>query len=270
MEVFKKRGSMTKFQILSEISKQEPHLKQKDLADRLGITVQAVSENIKSLIDEGYITYKEGRSPYKITQEGIKKVKRDAITLRKYSDSVLEIMDHYQSIWPAIAKEDIEKGDKVGIFMEKGLLYASHKEQSANAIAISPAKTGEDVALGELTGLIDLKVGKVLIITIPTIKEGGSAVTDLDLIESIYKNGFKEWGENDQIDKVAVIGTVSHAITNKLNLPIDIEFAVAASTASAARKGLNVMALSVGNMTKSFIKEVEKEDVNYNVINGKL
>ena len=47
MEVFKKRGSMTKFQILSEISKQEPHLKQKDLADRLGITVQAVSENIK-------------------------------------------------------------------------------------------------------------------------------------------------------------------------------------------------------------------------------
>ena len=74
MEVFKKRGSMTKFQILSEISKQEPHLKQKDLADRLGITVQAVSENIKSLIDEGYITSKEGRSPYKITQEGIKKV----------------------------------------------------------------------------------------------------------------------------------------------------------------------------------------------------
>ena len=67
-----------------------------------------------------------------------------------------------------------------------------------------------------------------------------------------------------------MIGTVAHAITNKLNLPIDIEFAVAASTASAARKGLNVMALSVGNMTKSFIKEVEKEDVNYNVINGKL
>ena len=169
MDIFKKRGAMTKFQILSEISKQEAHLKQKDLADRLGITVQAVSENIKSLIDEGYITSKDGRSPYKITQEGIKKVKKDAVTLRKYSDSVLEIMNHYQSVWPAIAKEDIEKGDTVGLFMKDGILYASHSNQSASATAISDAKAGEDVALGELNGMIELNVGNVLIITIPTI-----------------------------------------------------------------------------------------------------
>ncbi len=270
MDIFKKRGAMTKFQILSEISKQEAHLKQKDLADRLGITVQAVSENIKSLIDEGYITSKDGRSPYKITQEGIKKVKKDAVTLRKYSDSVLEIMNHYQSVWPAIAKEDIEKGDTVGLFMKDGILYASHSNQSASATAISDAKAGEDVALGELNGMIELNVGNVLIITIPTIKEGGSASADLELIKTIYEEGFKEWGDNKQIDKVAAVGTVSHAVANKLNIPIDIQFATAPSTASAARKGLNVMALSVGNMTKSFIKAVEAEDIKYNVIDGKV
>ena len=33
MKAFKKRGALTHFQILSEISKQNPHLKQKDLAE---------------------------------------------------------------------------------------------------------------------------------------------------------------------------------------------------------------------------------------------
>ena len=52
MKSFKKRGALTHFQILSEISKQDPHLKQKDLANTLGITIQAVSENIKTLIEQ--------------------------------------------------------------------------------------------------------------------------------------------------------------------------------------------------------------------------
>ena len=56
MKAFKKRGALTHFQILSEISKQNPHLKQKDLAKTLGITIQAVSENIKTLIEQEYIT----------------------------------------------------------------------------------------------------------------------------------------------------------------------------------------------------------------------
>ena len=114
MKSFKKRGALTHFQILSEISKQDPHLKQKDLANKLGITIQAVSENIKTLIEQGYITSKDGRSPYKITQAGIDKVKKDAISLRKYSDSVLETMNHYKTIWPAIATEDLKKDDIVG------------------------------------------------------------------------------------------------------------------------------------------------------------
>ena len=54
MRIFKNKGEFTKFQILAKIAQQEPHLKQKDIADELGITVQAVSENIKTLVKEGY------------------------------------------------------------------------------------------------------------------------------------------------------------------------------------------------------------------------
>lgn len=109
------------------------------MAKTLGITIQAVSENIKTLIEQEYITSKDGRSPYKITQKGIDKVKRDAISLRKYSDSVLETMNHYKTVWPAIAKEDLKKDEIVGLYMDSGVLYAHKKEEDATGVVLGDA-----------------------------------------------------------------------------------------------------------------------------------
>lgn len=266
MKAFKKRGALTHFQILSEISKQDPHLKQKDLAETLGITIQAVSENIKTLIELGYITSKDGRSPYKITQSGIDKVKRDAVSLRKYSDSVLETMNHYKTIWPAIASEDLKKDDTVGLYMEEGILYAHNKEENATGLVLEDTEAGSDVALTNLTGLIDMTVGEATVINVPTIKEGGSKSADLELIKNVYENGAKN---GEKIDKVAVAGTISRVIAEKLGLTIDIQFAAPQATANAARKGLNVLALCVGDMTKSFVRELEAEKIKYNIIDGR-
>lgn len=268
MEVFKKRGALTHFQILSEISKQEPHLKQKDLAQRLGITIQAVSENIKTLTELGYITSKEGRAPYKITQKGILKVKKDAITLKKYSDSVLETMNYYKSVWPAIATDDLKEGDEVGLFMENGLLYASlNTDESARADVLFDCEKGFDVALSNLRGTIDIKESSVIIITIPPIKQGGSSITDLDKIKEIYDKKHQDFGL-DKIDRVAAIGTISHAIAKNLNIPVDIEFAVTDSILSANRKGLNVLLLAVGDMTKNISKKLEENNVKVTVISA--
>ena len=265
MKAFKKRGALTHFQILSEISKQNPHLKQKDLAKSLGITLQAVSDNIKTLIELGYITSKDGRSPYKITQAGIDKVKRDAISLRKYTDSVLETMNHYKTIWPAIATEDLKKDDIVGLFMEDGVLYAHKKEENATGVVLEDAEAGSDVSLSNLTGMIDMTIGEVTVINVPTIKDGGSKSCDMELISNIYKNGTNS---GHKIDKIAVAGTVARAVANKLNIPIDIEFAAPQATANAARKGLNVIAICVGDMSKAFIRELENEKIKFNIIDG--
>ena len=265
MKAFKKRGALTHSQILSEISKQDPHLKQKDLANKLGITIQAVSENIKTLIEQGYITSKDGRSPYKITQAGIDKVKKDAISLRKYSDSVLETMNHYKTIWPAIATEDLKKDDIVGLFMKNGVLYAHKKEENATGIVLDDAEKDMDVSLTNLTGIIDMTIGEVTVINLPTIKDGGSKSCDLDLIKNVYDKGTNAGGE---FDKVAVAGTVARAVVNKLNLPLDIEFAAPQATANAARKGLNVLAICVGEMSKAFTRELENEKIKFNIIDG--
>ena len=258
MKAFKKRGALTHFQILSEISKQDPHLKQKDLANTLGITIQAVSENIKTLIELGYITSKDGRSPYKITQS-------DAISLRKYSDSVLETMNHYKTIWPAIATEELKKDDIVGLYMDDGVLYAHKKEENATGIVLEDAEADMDVALTNLTGIIDMNVGEVTVINVPTIKDGGSKSCDLDLIKNVYEHGTNTGAA---IDKVAVAGTVSRAVVRKLGLPLDIEFAAPQATANAARKGLNVLAICVGDMSKAFTRELENEKIKFNIIDG--
>ena len=269
MEILQKRGALTHFQILGEISKQEPNLKQKDLAERLGITIQAVSENIKTLTELGYITSKDGRAPYKITQKGILKVKKDAITLRKYTDSVLETMTYYKSTWPAIAKEDLKEGDEVGLYMENGRLYASINAQTdAYADVILDTKKGFDVALTNLKGTIEIKESKILIITLPPIKQGGSRSADIDLIKEIYNGKYANYGLSS-IDKVAAIGTTSHVIANYLEIPIDIEFGVSEAAQSAVRKGLNVLILSIGDMSKNISKDLEDANVPYQVVDAK-
>jgi len=267
MKIFKKRGEMTHFQILSEISKQEPHLRQKDIAERIGITVQAVSENIKSLIDEGYITSKDGRAPYKISQKGIAKVKKDAINLRKYSDDVLETMNYYKSVWPALATENLKEGEQVGLFMKDGILFAGKSKQNACAEVLEDVGKGEDVPLTSLTGTIDLNLGHVIVITLPTIKQGGSRSTDIELVGSVYKEGYKKWGI-EKIDKFGAMGTVSRAVANKLNILIDIEFSISSSCISAAKKGINVMILVVGDMSKGIIKNLEDENIKFNVVDA--
>jgi putative transcriptional regulator len=256
MKVFKKKGELTRFQILAEIAKQQPHLRQKDIAKKLGITIQAVSENIKSLTDEGFVEIREDSARYHITKRGIEKLKKEAGDLRKYADEVSETMNTYKSIWPAIAKEKLKAGEEVWLKMEKGTLYATKEKASAYAEVLQDAKKGEDVALIKLNGMIYLKHGAVTIIKLPVINRGGSRASDFDKIQEIYQKGF---------DKVGIMGTVSRAVTDKLGIKTDFEFATPHSTVAAAKRGLNVLVFAVGNMTKSITEKLDEEGIHYTI-----
>ena len=254
MKIFKKKGELTRFQILGEIARNEPHLRQKDIANKLGITIQAVSENIKSLVEEGYVESGGGRFRYKITKKGIERIKREALALRNYSEEVLETMNSYKSVWPAIAEEDLESGEEVGLYMHDGTLYASKKEANAHAEVLSSALAGEDVALIGLGGTIELKPGNVVILVLPTINQGGSRSSDLDKIIEVYKRGF---------DRVGIMGTVSRALVDKLEINIDFEFATPQSTVAAAKRGLDVLVFAVGKMKNSITRRLDEEGIQY-------
>ena len=49
------KGEFTKFQILLEMMRNQPHIKQKDISDKIGITIQAISKYFKKLTKEGLL-----------------------------------------------------------------------------------------------------------------------------------------------------------------------------------------------------------------------
>jgi len=257
MEIFKKKGELTRFQILAEIAKGEPHLRQKDIANKLGITVQAVSDNLKSLVDDGMVETGRGYTNYKITKRGIEKVKKEALNLRKYSDLVLETMTNYKSVWPALAREDLNVGEKVWLKMEQGTLYAGKEKSTAHAEVLHDAKKGEDVALVSLGGVIELEPGIVVIVKLPTVNQGGTQACDLNEIRNIfqrYPEGF---------DKIGIMGTVSRALAIKLQIKPDFEFATPQSAVAAAKRGLKVLIFVVGKMTRSITRKLDEENITY-------
>ncbi|MEN4018021.1 MAG: winged helix-turn-helix transcriptional regulator [Methanobacterium sp.] len=254
MKIFKKKGELTRFQILAEIAKTQPHLRQKDIAKKLGISIQAVSENIKSLTDDGFVEIRGDTIRYHITKRGIEKLKKEAVDLRKYADEVSEIMNTYKSIWPAIAEDDLKEGEKVWLKMENGTLYATKHKTPASAEVLQNAQKGEDVALTNLEGTIELKAGDVTIIRLPPINKGGSRVSDLDKINKIYKRGF---------DRVGVMGTISRAVADKLMISPDFEFATPYATVAASKKGLKVLVFAVGKMTNSITRKLDEEGIHY-------
>lgn len=256
MKVFKKKGELTRFQILAEIAKNQPHLRQKDIAEKLGITVQAVSENIKSLTDEGFVEIREDTVRYHITKRGIEKLKKEAVDLRKYAEQVVETMNTYKSIWPAIAESELKTGEEVWLKMENGTLYATKNKTSAKAEVLQGGLKGEDIALTKLEGTIELKTGNVTIIRLPTINQGGSRICNLDKILEIYNKGF---------DRVGVMGTISKAVTDKLNISPDFEFATPYATVAASKRGLNVLIFAVGKMTNTITKKLDEEGIHYTI-----
>lgn len=254
MKIFKKKGELTRFQILAEIAKTQPHLRQKDIAEKLGISIQAVSENIKSLTDDGFVEIRGDTIRYHITKRGIEKLKKEAVDLRKYADEVSETMNTYKSIWPAIAEDDLEEGEKVWLKMENGTLYATKHKTPASAEVLQNVQKGEDVALTNLEGTIELKAGDVTIIRLPPINKGGSRASDLDKINEIYKRGF---------DRVGVMGTISRAVADKLMISPDFEFATPYATVAASKKGLKVLVFAVGKMTNSITRKLDEEGIHY-------
>lgn len=255
MMVFKKKGELTQFQILAQIAERKSHLHQKDIGEKLGITVQAVSENIKTLVDEGFVEPSKGHGDYRITQKGIDKVKDDVVNLKNYANEVLEIMNTYKSVWPAIAQEKLEKGDEVGLEMNEGILYATTHKTSAYAEVLEDAEKGEDVALTRLGGIIELEQGNVVIIKLPTMNQGGSRASDLDQIRSIYK-------EKD-FNRVGIMGTISRAVVKKLGIKFDFEFATPQATVDAAKMGLNILVFTVGKMAGTVSSRLDDEEIKY-------
>lgn len=263
------KGKFTKFQILIEVMRNQPHVKQKDIADKMGITVQAVSKYFKKLVKEGLLEFGSEKAYYRLTSKATAELHKELMNLENYVVSIKRELKIKRAL-PAIATQPVKAGEEVGIIFKEGVMYVLSPNDpaiEAKGITIENAQPGEDVGLKNLQGKIKRKQGKILIVKLPSIRKGGSRVVDLAKIKDFY-NEFKP-------DRIGVMGAVGRAVLNKLNLKADIEFGISNSAAIAASRGLNVFVLVVGRMANLMIQEIDflnmkhSTDVVYEVRDGR-
>ena len=255
-----KKRNITEFQILAEIIRKQPHIKQKEIAEALGITVQGVSEHIRNLLKKGYIKSRS-RGEYILTDKGIRVLKTWISQFRDYLEEINRDIYRYKDIWPAIADEDIEDGERVYLFMKSGLLYASKKVKTpSTAEVVEGGKKGEDIAITNIEGIIEMKKGKVTILRIPPRISGGSKNVNYQLIREIL--------DKNRDAVVASMGTVSYVVSQKLNIKPDIRFAVLEGIVKACERGCDVVCLVTGRMTERVVKVLDSNRIKYTVLDA--
>ena len=250
--LLRNKGEFTKFQILLEVMRNQPHVKQKDISDKLGITIQAISKYFKKLAKEGLLEAGSERADYHLTPKAITKLREDVRALESYVTEVKHDLK-IEHAWPAIATQTIKAGQEIGLIMKEGVMYTTAADSTtaeAKGIALADAKPGEDLGLRDLHGKVKVNQGKILIVKLPSIRKGGSRAVDLAKVKAIY--------DEFAPDRIGVMGAVGRAVLNKLELKADIEFGIGRSAAIAASRGLNVFVLVVGRMVNRMIQEIDQ------------
>lgn len=170
----------TEMLILAEIVV-SPSMRLKDIAKDLGITVQAVSQYIAAMKREGLVKDSEGK--LKPTRRGMQILQEHFTGLKHEVDGILRRISVVDKC-VAIAAKKVSKGQRVGLEMEDGILMAlPDKKASSTGIALESAEEGDDLLVGQLEGIVDLELGKLLVIEVPSEAEGGSKAASVERVK---------------------------------------------------------------------------------------
>ncbi|WP_259519512.1 MarR family transcriptional regulator [Halanaeroarchaeum sp. HSR-CO] len=242
-EVLEDKRTATRFRILVEIADRQPAVSQGEIADAVGVTSQAVSEYIRDLVDEEFVE-KEGRSRYRVTNEGVDWLLRTASDVRRFADRVTD--DVLGGVYEdaAVATADIDAGDVVSLSMNEGLLHASPGDAGpATGVATTDAVAGEDVGVSGFEGIIDFSPGSVTLYQVPPARSGGSAAVETDAITAACEDA----------SLVLAEGVEAVVALRKAEIEPQSTFAAGAVAAAAAQRGVAVVVVvtadDVGRVT---------------------
>lgn len=265
MRVLRDLRAFTKLLILLEL-KSQPRIKMHEIAKRLDVTIQAVSEYIKLMIKENLVLKINGE--YKLTQEGVEFLHKNISELKEFLDVKIEDLDII-NVCAAIADEDLKKGDKVNLFMSEGIIIARKRqnkksESKSTGAILYNAKKGDDVAVINLQGIIDYEYGNMMILTLPSTTEGGSRLVSNQKFEKLLSE--------QKPDKIAIFDLVGYNLLKKVGKKPDIEFHALEASLEAALKGFNVMLLTSTEALSEIVSVIEnnnsqtKNIIHYSVI----
>lgn len=254
IEVLRNKNQTTKFQILVEIADKGPDIQQREIAKELDITPQAVSDYIAHLISDGMLVAL-GRSSYRVTNEGINWVIKSLKELNSYNLYIQRAVNNI-SVCAALAEKDLKSNQPVSLKMKDGLLYASPQiDNGATGFAVSDTKTGEDVGISGIKGIVPLKTGSVTIFKIPDIARGGSRKVNYSALKRYI----------DDSDIIAGLGIESYAALLKIGADF-CRYGALDVTVESARTGLNPLVCCVEGELNELIIRLEKEKIHYDLV----
>ena len=258
-QILKSKNLATKFQILLEVAANQPNVQQKDIAGKLDITSQAVSEYVRELIKDGWLS-SQGRSRYRVTREGVDWILRMARQLHSYSSFVSKVVSDI-STSTAIADGDLSVGQPVSLYMKGGLLFAAAavSDKGASGVAVSGARKGEDVGVSNVEGVIKLDMGKVTVGKVPNVQEGGSRSTDLARLK----------GEVDRAKLVGAIGVEALVALKQIGVKPDYVYGVREAAIEAAYCGLPFLVVCAEDGVSALVQRLEEENLNYEIVDLK-
>lgn len=234
-----------------------PSVRLKSLADRLGITVQAVSQYTNLMRKEGLLLERKGllrpsKKGMQVLQEHFSRIKQDV-------DEILRSISVVDKC-VAVAGTAMRKGVRVGLVMEDGMLMAfDGMKSSSTGTALEDAEEGDDVLIGRLEGIIDMDLGKLLVLEAPSELDGGSKAADIEqarLKIEDFSPGLLAAG--DTVGAALLMKTSGEMLT--LHAPVE-------SSMSALSKGVDVVYCGTRESCELMIEAVAKlkADTGYDV-----
>lgn len=237
-----------------EIASNGPNVQQKVVAKRLNITPQAVSDYIAQLVKEKMLI-SEGRSSYRLTNEGVNWIIKMLRELSSYTDYVQRAITNI-SICTAIAEGELKEGQRVGLEMKGGLLFATNNPSGqATGVVISSARAGEDVGITSIEGIVPLQVGKVTVLRVPGVQRGGSRRANLAKLKEYVKKS----------SLTVSLGLEAFVALQKIGVE-PCRYGAAEVVAEAAKSGLNPLVVCVENETSALLAKLEEEKIAYEIV----
>jgi putative transcriptional regulator len=250
----------TKYRVLVEVAAKQPNVRQADIAARLGITPQAVSEYIKQLLKDGHIS-SEGPLNYRVTTTGVEEILRGAQEIKEYSRFVLDEVVRDVRVFTAIAANDLKEGQRVALWMRDGLLYAGENPRSrATGVVVRAVSEGHDVGVTDLRGIIELETGMVTICQIHRVERGGSRGVDYGKLRKKVR-GRKY---------VGALGVEALVALREIKRKPDAFYGVIEAVVDASHHGLSPLVVGVDKELPEMLRRLEEEGIPFNVVDVSL
>ena len=197
MKILRDKSKMTKFLVLYKSAVERPN-RLADLSSELNMSEQAVSNYISKMEKEGLID--RSGTFYRPTSEGMELVREIVSELGSFLDEASDKIN-FISTCTAIASENIQEGERVGLKMKDGFLHASLEESTSMGTALNSAKLGQPLRVGGLQGITEMELGELYLLEADidgaTEEKGESLNSDIETID---------------YDKLAIMGDMQHGL----------------------------------------------------------